>query len=206
MERGDIYRASNSLRVASSTMWRNHAGAMDVFSRSSREEDDEEALRWAALEKLPTFDRLRKGILTASRGGADEIDIQNLGFHERKRLMERLVRVAEEDNEKFLLKLKNRIDRYRLCLLCLWNLCLWDSREKRESLPNLKRFLEWSLFGFREKSLPRKILIMSDHLMLVKFFSSRMVVIVHSWIMHVFFFPRKFSWYSEDAFIFSFRV
>ncbi|KAI6671954.1 hypothetical protein NL676_006839 [Syzygium grande] len=111
MERGDIYRASNSLRAASSTMWRNHAGAMDVFSRSSREEDDEEALRWVALEKLPTFDRLRKGILTASRGGADEIDIQNLGFHERKRLMERLVRVAEEDNEKFLLKLKNRIDR-----------------------------------------------------------------------------------------------
>ncbi|XP_030464472.1 pleiotropic drug resistance protein 1-like [Syzygium oleosum] len=111
MERGDIYRASNSLRAASSTMWRNHATTTDVFSRSSREEDDEEALRWAALEKLPTFDRLRKGILTASRGGADEIDIQNLGFHERKRLMERLVRVAEEDNEKFLLKLKNRIDR-----------------------------------------------------------------------------------------------
>ncbi|XP_048139356.1 pleiotropic drug resistance protein 1-like [Rhodamnia argentea] len=112
MERGDIYRASNSLRATSSPMGRNHATTMDVFSRSSRDEDDEEALRWAALEKLPTFDRLRKGILTASRGGgANEVDIQDLGFHERKRLMERLVRVAEEDNEKFLLKLKNRIDR-----------------------------------------------------------------------------------------------
>ncbi|KAK3411001.1 hypothetical protein EUGRSUZ_J03024 [Eucalyptus grandis] len=114
MEGGDICSASNSLRVISSTMARDHATtAMDVFSRSSGvDEDDEEALKWAALEKLPTFDRLRKGILMASRGGgANEIDIQNLGFHERKRLMERLVRDAEEDNEKFLLKLRNRIDR-----------------------------------------------------------------------------------------------
>ncbi|XP_030526169.1 pleiotropic drug resistance protein 1-like [Rhodamnia argentea] len=112
MEGGDIYRASNSLRATSSTMWRRHATTMDVFSRSSRDEDDEEALKWAALERLPTFDRLRKGILMASQGGGPyEIDIQNMGFHERKRLMERLVRVAEEDNEKFLLKLKNRIDR-----------------------------------------------------------------------------------------------
>ncbi|XP_030526171.1 pleiotropic drug resistance protein 1-like isoform X2 [Rhodamnia argentea] len=112
MEGGDMYRASNSLRATSSSMWRNRATTVDVFSRSSRDEDDEEALRWAALEKLPTFDRLRKGILKASCGGAaDEINILDLGFQDRKRLMERLVRVAEEDNEKFLLKLKNRIDR-----------------------------------------------------------------------------------------------
>ncbi|KAK3411003.1 hypothetical protein EUGRSUZ_J03025 [Eucalyptus grandis] len=112
MEGGNIYGASNSLRAVSSTTRRNRATTMDVFSRSSRDEDDEEALTWAALEKLPTFDRLRKGILMASHGGgAYEVDIQNLGFHEKKRLMERIVRVAEEDNEKFLLKLRNRIDR-----------------------------------------------------------------------------------------------
>ncbi|KAI6679848.1 hypothetical protein NL676_033729 [Syzygium grande] len=35
----------------------------DVFSRSWRREDDEEELRWAAIERLPTFDRLRKGVL-----------------------------------------------------------------------------------------------------------------------------------------------
>ncbi|KAL5756301.1 hypothetical protein ACOSP7_020727 [Xanthoceras sorbifolium] len=110
MDVGDLYRASSSLRAASSSRWRN--SNMEAFSRSSREEeDDEEALRWAALEKLPTFDRLRKGILTTSRGGASEIDISNLGFQERRKLIERLVNVAEVDNEKFLLKLKNRIDR-----------------------------------------------------------------------------------------------
>uniref|UniRef100_A0A2P2K9X4 Uncharacterized protein MANES_04G106100 n=2 Tax=Rhizophora mucronata TaxID=61149 RepID=A0A2P2K9X4_RHIMU len=110
LEQVDLYRASSSLRRGRSSAWRNTG--MEVFSASSREEDDEEALRWAALEKLPTYDRLRKGILTsASKGVATEIDIPNLGYQEKKHLLERLVRVAEEDNERFLLKLKNRTDR-----------------------------------------------------------------------------------------------
>ncbi|KAM3699205.1 hypothetical protein ACB098_05G008000 [Castanea mollissima] len=109
MEGGDIYKASSSLRVNSSSLWRNNSA--EVFNRSSREEDDEEALKWAALEKLPTFDRLRKGILTTSKGEANEINIESLGFEERKQLLEKLVKVAEEDNEKFLMKVRNRIDR-----------------------------------------------------------------------------------------------
>ncbi|KAF8393284.1 hypothetical protein HHK36_021525 [Tetracentron sinense] len=109
MESAEIYRAS-SLRGNSSSIWRNSNA--EVFSRSSVEEDDdEEALKWAALEKLPTYNRLKKGILTGAGGQASEIDIQNLGLQEKKDLIERLVRVAEEDNEKFLLKLKNRLDR-----------------------------------------------------------------------------------------------
>ncbi|XP_059595506.1 pleiotropic drug resistance protein 1 isoform X2 [Vitis vinifera] len=109
MATADTYRASGSLRRNGSSIWRS-SGA-DVFSRSSRDEDDEEALKWAALEKLPTYNRLRRGLLMGSEGEASEIDIHNLGFQEKKNLVERLVKVAEEDNEKFLLKLKNRIDR-----------------------------------------------------------------------------------------------
>ncbi|XP_021298773.1 pleiotropic drug resistance protein 1-like, partial [Herrania umbratica] len=113
MDGGDIYRASSSLRgslrAGSSSIWRSNA--VEAFSRSSRDEDDEEALKWAALEKLPTVARLRKGILTSSQGAANEIDVHDLGWQDRRTLLERLVKVAEEDNEKFLLKLKNRIDR-----------------------------------------------------------------------------------------------
>ncbi|VFQ72414.1 unnamed protein product [Cuscuta campestris] len=98
-----------SLRAASSSIWRS-TGA-EAFSRSTRDEDDEEALRWAALEKLPTFDRLRKGLIFGSQGPAAEVDIDGLGFQQRKALLERLVNVADEDNEKFLMKLRNRIDR-----------------------------------------------------------------------------------------------
>ncbi|KAF9617021.1 hypothetical protein IFM89_033091 [Coptis chinensis] len=109
MESGDLYRVS-SMRRNSSSIWRNSTS--EVFhTASSREEDDEEALKWAALEKLPTYSRMKKGIFPGEEGEATEIDILNLGFQEKKQLLERLVRVAEEDNEKFLLKLKNRIDR-----------------------------------------------------------------------------------------------
>lgn len=84
---------------------------MEIFSRSSRQEGDEEALKWAALERLPTYVRIRRGILTDTEGQAREIDIKTLGLLERKALLDRLVEIAEKDNEKFLLKLKDRIDR-----------------------------------------------------------------------------------------------
>ena len=52
-------------------------------------------------------------MLLGSKGReASEVDINNLGFQEKQSLIERLVKTAEEDNERFLLKLKNRIERY----------------------------------------------------------------------------------------------
>ncbi|KAL6334261.1 hypothetical protein AAG906_014659 [Vitis piasezkii] len=44
-------------------------------------------------------------------GEAIEVDIHNLGLQDKKNLVERLIKIAKEDNEKFLLKLKNRMDR-----------------------------------------------------------------------------------------------
>ncbi|KAG8051402.1 hypothetical protein GUJ93_ZPchr0001g29855 [Zizania palustris] len=107
-------RAAGGRSSSVSMWWRGE----DVFSRSrssSRaEEDDEEALKWAALEKLPTYDRMRRAILPLDDGGEAGkrvVDVLNLGQQERRALLERLVRVAEDDNERFLLKLKERIDR-----------------------------------------------------------------------------------------------
>ncbi|KAJ4843032.1 transcription factor [Turnera subulata] len=85
---------------------------MEVFSRSSREEDDEEALKWAALERLPTYDRLRRGLwISPSKHAASEIDVRSIGLEARKDLLNRLVKVAQDDNEHFLLKLRNRFDK-----------------------------------------------------------------------------------------------
>ncbi|RYQ94579.1 hypothetical protein Ahy_B08g089516 isoform B [Arachis hypogaea] len=102
-----------SARIGSSSIWRS-SGAVDVFSGSSRRDDDEEQLKWAAIEKLPTYLRLTRGILTESQGEYTEIDINKLGPLQRKNLVERLVKIAEQDNEKFLLKLRRRIDRVGL--------------------------------------------------------------------------------------------
>ena len=76
---------------------------MEVLSRSTQEEVDEESLKWAAIQRLPTEEDEE----------AKEVDIKRLGLQQLKNLLERLVKNGrEEDNEKFLLKLKNRFDRY----------------------------------------------------------------------------------------------
>ncbi|KAL9440125.1 hypothetical protein AB3S75_018895 [Citrus x aurantiifolia] len=114
MDAGQASFRISSARLGSSSIWRNNT--LDVFARSSREDtyDDEEALTWAAIEKLPTYLRVQRGMLTEDEGQAREVDIKNLGFIERRNLIERLLKIAEEDNEKFLLKLKDRIERVGL--------------------------------------------------------------------------------------------
>ncbi|KAH0449837.1 hypothetical protein IEQ34_020529 [Dendrobium chrysotoxum] len=104
MEVGESIRI-RSLRLGSSNIW----GGEDAFAKSSNEEDDLEALKWAALEKLPTYSRLHKGLLHLEEG-TKEVDIENLGPEQRRELLQRLVRVAEEDHKRLLLKLKDRID------------------------------------------------------------------------------------------------
>ncbi|KAK7245301.1 hypothetical protein RIF29_40140 [Crotalaria pallida] len=101
----------DSFKIGSSSIWRNSDAEIFSSSFHQDQEDDEEALKWAAIQKLPTFARLRKGLLATPDGKANEIDIHKLGIQEKKILLERLVRIAEEDNEKFLLKLRERIDR-----------------------------------------------------------------------------------------------
>ncbi|CAJ2674952.1 unnamed protein product [Trifolium pratense] len=81
--------------------WKNHC--MNVFSKSERE-DDEEALKCVAMKRILTNACYRKSVETEEEGK----DV------EKKALLERLVKIAEEDNEKFLLKLKERMDRVGL--------------------------------------------------------------------------------------------
>lgn len=87
----------------------------EIFGKSERREEDDVELRWAALERLPTYDRLRKGMLpqTTVNGkiGLEEVDITNLAPKEKKHLMEMILKFVEEDNEKFLRRLRERIDR-----------------------------------------------------------------------------------------------
>jgi len=102
MEESGISRV-DSARSSGSKIWRN--SSMDLFSTSERE-DDEEALKWAAIERLPTYLRIQRSILNN-----EEVDINQLGLSERKIIVERLVKIGEEDNERFLLKLRERMDR-----------------------------------------------------------------------------------------------
>ncbi|PSS15953.1 Pleiotropic drug resistance protein [Actinidia chinensis var. chinensis] len=95
----------------------------DVFTRSGRQSgsEDEEELRWAAIERLPTYDRLRKGVLSKVLDNGlvvlDEVDVTRLGAQDKKHLMESILKVVEDDNDKFLRRLRDRTDRF--CSLSL---------------------------------------------------------------------------------------
>lgn len=113
-----------SRTMSSNRSWRSQSirevwqGQPDVFTRNSTRRqalDDEEELKWAAIERLPTYDRMRKGMLqqVVSNGRVvhAEVDVTNLGAQDKKQLMESILKVVEDDNEKFLHRLRNRTDR-----------------------------------------------------------------------------------------------
>jgi len=89
--------------------WKNHC--MDVFSKSELE-DDEEALKCVAIKRILTSKCFKKNVESKGEGKGKDVETIQLKMVEKKALLERLVKIAEEDNEKFLLKLKERMDRY----------------------------------------------------------------------------------------------
>ncbi|XP_055834802.1 pleiotropic drug resistance protein 2 [Solanum dulcamara] len=117
-------RSSNSR-----TSWRSSQSIKEVFggqrddffmnSYSTRwremAEEEEKELKWAAIDRLPTYDRMRKGMMKEVMGNGrvvhHEVDMTNLGNQDRKVLMESILKVVEDDNEKFLRRLRNRTDR-----------------------------------------------------------------------------------------------
>ncbi|KAH9293069.1 hypothetical protein KI387_041723 [Taxus chinensis] len=102
---------TGSLRQGSTRLFER---STSVFSHSTQRQDDEEALKWAAIEKLPTYDRLRTSILKNvhhEKGGLDEVDVTHIELETRQQLLDRLVKVADEDNERLLQRLRQRIDR-----------------------------------------------------------------------------------------------
>ncbi|MBA0678048.1 hypothetical protein Goari_019414, partial [Gossypium aridum] len=133
----------------------------DVFSgsmqsrRSGAGDEDEEALKWAAIQRLPTYDRLRTSIMQSfvdheivgNKVEHRQVDVTKLDMNERQKFIDMLFKVAEEDNEKFLKKLRNRIDKVGITLptvevryqqLTIEANCYTGSRAL-PSLPNVAR-------------------------------------------------------------------
>ncbi|KAJ4749154.1 ABC transporter G family member 36 [Rhynchospora pubera] len=123
---GEIQRIGSLNRSLSQSLGRQPSMVARIkdaaFSNSKRSsaasrrstyeaENDEEALMWASLERLPTYARVRTGILNMPEGQQREVDIKHLGIIEKKALLDRLIKNAEEENERFLMKLRRRIDR-----------------------------------------------------------------------------------------------
>ncbi|KAI3732010.1 hypothetical protein L1987_63206 [Smallanthus sonchifolius] len=100
-----------------------YASATDGSRRSSgAEEEDDEALKRAVLEKLPTFDRLRTAfwvfydIENQQRHVHKQVDVRDLGANVQQQIIETLFKVAEVDNGRILRKLRDRFDRIGITL------------------------------------------------------------------------------------------
>ena len=100
-------------------MW---AAAEAPFARSWREtEDEQDALRWAALQRLPTVARARRGLLrspavvapgSAALEGDDalcEVDVTGLSSGDRTALVDRLL-ADSGDAEQFFRRIRARFD------------------------------------------------------------------------------------------------
>uniref|UniRef100_A0A0D9WFM2 ABC transporter domain-containing protein n=1 Tax=Leersia perrieri TaxID=77586 RepID=A0A0D9WFM2_9ORYZ len=93
--------ANRSLSSLSSSLRWDRGGADAV--------DEEEAdLTWAAIERLPTFDRLRTSVLPSS---SEAVDVRRLGAAERRVLVERLVADIQRDNLRLLRRQRRRMER-----------------------------------------------------------------------------------------------
>ena len=77
------------------------------------------ALQWAAIERLPTFERLRSSLFDEDGDdvGANDtkekrvIDVTKLGAQERHVFIEKLIEQIEHDNLRLLRKIRHRIDK-----------------------------------------------------------------------------------------------
>ncbi|KAK9938203.1 hypothetical protein M0R45_014956 [Rubus argutus] len=98
-----------------------------THSRRSSRAEDEEALTWAAIERLPTYDRLRTGIIQSmveseypqrknNKVVHKEVDVLKLDVADRQDFIDRIFKNTEEDNYKFLNKFRSRIDKVGITL------------------------------------------------------------------------------------------
>lgn len=86
--------------------------ARSSVSRREDAVDDEEALKWAALESLPTYNRVRTSVFfNAATGSMEQVDVRLLTVLERRQLLDNLLKTTEDENMQILVKMRNRMQK-----------------------------------------------------------------------------------------------
>ncbi|RVW54019.1 hypothetical protein VitviT2T_004694 [Vitis vinifera] len=69
---------------------------------------DDKALRWASLQRIPTYSRARRSLFRNISGELSEVELCKLDVYERRLVVDRLVRAVTEDPELFFDKIRRR--------------------------------------------------------------------------------------------------
>ncbi|KAJ9557167.1 hypothetical protein OSB04_011781 [Centaurea solstitialis] len=89
----------------------------EVSHGNNHEETDKNLLEWAAIDRLPTFERLRSSLFDEENGdrhdvkGKKVVDVTKLLASERHMFIEKLIKHIENDNLQLLQKLRKRADK-----------------------------------------------------------------------------------------------
>lgn len=104
--------------------FRRHSSSFRASSALSSNKEDppdtQYALQWAAIDRLPTFERLRSSLFddedTETEGDKEKrvVDVTKLGALEKHIFIDKLIKHIENDNLRLLHKIRNRIDKFVL--------------------------------------------------------------------------------------------
>ena len=84
-------------------------------SNASSVAEDEEELRWAAIERLPSVKRVNMAFVkrsASSSSGIEPIDVRNLDRFKRELVVKNAYATNEQDNYRLLSAIKERLDKY----------------------------------------------------------------------------------------------
>lgn len=116
--RMDLSEIGRSLRSS----FRRQASILrsnSALSASEKDDvvDEENMLAWGAIERLPTYDRLRSSVFEEINGNEVSFktkrvtDVTKLGAVERHVFIEKMIKHIEHDNLQLLHKIRKRIDK-----------------------------------------------------------------------------------------------
>ncbi|KAE9602541.1 putative ABC transporter, P-loop containing nucleoside triphosphate hydrolase [Lupinus albus] len=100
-----------------------HVLTFDRDADSYVEEDKELQSKWAAIEKLPTFKRIKTSFVDEEGGSTSKevdgkrvVDVTKLGAVEKRLFIDKLIKHIENDNLHLLQKLRERMERVNVKL------------------------------------------------------------------------------------------
>ncbi|KAI3786796.1 hypothetical protein L1987_40773 [Smallanthus sonchifolius] len=109
--RFELSELGRSLRSS----FRRHASSFransEISSVNNQDDTDENfLLKWEAIDRLPTFERLRSSLFD-EENGKKVVDVTKLMAPERHMFIEKLIKHIENDNLRLLQKLRKRTDK-----------------------------------------------------------------------------------------------
>lgn len=89
-----------------------------ALSSAKDDPDAQYAVQWAAIERLPTFERLKSSLFDKDDDGNEldgegkqVVDVTKLGAMEKHLFIDKLIKHIENDNLRLLRKIRKRIDK-----------------------------------------------------------------------------------------------